>query len=143
MTPTILFLCPHSAAKSVLAATYCQQLLREQGLAWKVEFAGTEPDEAISPAVDALLTEEGFDLTGYRPHLVTAEQLNRAARIVSLGCNPARLRLHTIVPIEQWDDIPPTSQALTAARDLIYGRVEQLVRNLLEENPKSQIPNSK
>jgi protein-tyrosine-phosphatase len=128
MTPTILFLCPHSAAKSVLAAAYCQQLLRQQGFNWAVEFAGTEPDEAISPAVAALLAEEGFDLDGYRPRLLTYEQLNNAFHVVSLGCDPADLRPRNA--IERWDDIPPTSQDLTAARDLIYGRVARLVQNL-------------
>jgi arsenate reductase (thioredoxin) len=128
MTPTILFLCPHSAAKSVLAAAYCQQLLQQQGLAWAVEFAGTEPDEAISPAVAQLLAAEGVDVSGYRPRLVTYEQLNNAFHVVSLGCDPADLRPRNA--IEQWDDIPPASQDLTAARDLIYGRVAQLVHNL-------------
>jgi protein-tyrosine-phosphatase len=136
MTPTILFLCPHSAAKSVLAATYCQQILHQQGLEWTVEFAGTEPDEVITPAVADLLAAEGFDLAGYRPHLVTYEQLNNAFHVVSLGCDPADLRPRNA--IEQWDDIPPTSQDLTAARNLIYGRVEQLIHDLSTKNPKSQ-----
>src|SRR5262245_15939524 len=123
MTPTILFLCPHSAAKSVLAATYCQQLLQQQGLACTVEFAVTERGEAISPDVADLLAAEGFDLAGYRPHLVTHEQLYDAFHVVSLGCDPADLRPRNA--IEQWDDIPPTSHDLMAARNLIYGRVEQ------------------
>jgi protein-tyrosine-phosphatase len=133
MTPTILFLCPHSAAKSVLAAAYCRQLLWQQGLDWGVEFAGTEPDEVISSAVANLLAAEGFDLAGYRPRLVTFEQLNNAFYVVSLGCNPADLRPRNA--IEQWDDIPPTSQDLTAARNLIYGRVEQLVHHLAANVP--------
>lgn len=33
MTTKILFLCPHNAAKSVLAAAYCKRMAEETGLA--------------------------------------------------------------------------------------------------------------
>ena len=42
--PTILFMCPHGAAKSVLASAYFQRLAKERGLNVHVASAGTEPD---------------------------------------------------------------------------------------------------
>ena len=41
--PTILFMCPHGAAKSVLASAYFQRLAKERGLNVRVESAGTNP----------------------------------------------------------------------------------------------------
>jgi protein-tyrosine-phosphatase len=129
MTYTILFLCPHSAAKSVLAAAYCQQLMDELELDFQAAFAGTEPDEMISPAVAELLQTEGLDITGQTPRLVTREELAAAFYVVSLGC-PLDNLLPPGTTLERWDDVPPPSQNLMAARDTIRGHVERLVAEL-------------
>ncbi len=50
---TVLFLCPHNAAKSVLAAADCDRLVRERGLPYRADSAGTEPDDGPAPAVVA------------------------------------------------------------------------------------------
>ena len=39
--PTVLFMCPHGAAKSVLASSYFERLAKERGLNVRVESAGT------------------------------------------------------------------------------------------------------
>ena len=137
MKPTILFLCPHSATKSVLAAAYCQRLAAEYGLDLEASFAGTEPDEQIAPAVANLLQAEGIDVSHYSPRLVTREALAAAWRVISLGCEVS----HLVPPetsLESWNDIPPPSQALPEARELIYARVEQLVGELLTVSQGSQ-----
>jgi hypothetical protein len=56
----VLFLCPHGAAKSVLASTYFVQQAAARGLRVKVDFAGTEPDAAIAPNVDTHLRNQGL-----------------------------------------------------------------------------------
>jgi protein-tyrosine-phosphatase len=71
VTQTILFLCPHAAAKSVLAMTYFNDLAIRAGLDVAVDNAGTEPDPAINLGVAAFLLDEGFDLTGFVPSLLT------------------------------------------------------------------------
>src|SRR5688500_15753467 len=88
---TILFLCPHNAAKSVIAAAYFARLARERGLDFRAASAGTSPDAVPSPAVVAMLREEGIDVAGYRPRCVTRDDLTGAHRVVSLGCDPADL----------------------------------------------------
>src|SRR4030095_6320490 len=47
----VLFLCPHGAAKSVLASAYFQRAARERGLTVRVDSAGIEPQEALAPVV--------------------------------------------------------------------------------------------
>jgi hypothetical protein len=49
--PTVLFMCPHGAAKSVLASAYFQRLAKERGLNVRVESAGTQPNAEVAPAV--------------------------------------------------------------------------------------------
>lgn len=131
MTQTILFLCPHSAAKSVLAAAYFQRLADEHQLEARATFAGTEPDTVISPAVAELLQSEGLDVTGYTPRSVTAAELAQAGRVISLGCDVSYLASPEL-KLERWDDVPPPSQNLAAARTVILARVEQLMAELMK-----------
>ena len=64
--PTVLFMCPHGAAKSVLASAYFERLAKERGLNVRVESAGTDPDPTVSPAVAAHLKRQGYPLPGRR-----------------------------------------------------------------------------
>ena len=129
MHRTILFLCPHNAAKSVLAATYCQHLAAQCGLDVQVTSAGTEPDAAASPAVVALLRTEGLDVTHHRPRQVTREELEAAFRVISLGCDVSHLA-PPATRVEHWDDVPAPSQHLGQARAVIYAHVARLVEEL-------------
>jgi arsenate reductase (thioredoxin) len=126
---TILFLCPHNAAKSVIAAAYFARLARDRGLAYQAASAGTSPDAAPSPAVVAMLREEGIDVAGYRPRRVTAEDLTSAHRVISLGCDPADLDGGD-VRVDRWDDVPPPSQDLGASRADIERHLNLLVDEL-------------
>jgi arsenate reductase (thioredoxin) len=129
MSDQIVFLCPHGAAKSVIAAAYCQQLADQQNVPLRALCAGTEPDAELSPAVVELLCREGIDVTDQRPRRVTAEELATAHRIISLGCDLGDLARPGMV-IERWDDVPAPSQNLQAARDCIHTHVVQLIVNL-------------
>ena len=126
---TILFLCPHNAAKSVLAAAYFDQLARERGLDYRAASAGTSPDAAPSPAVVAMLRDEGIDVSGYRPRRLTAEDLSRAHRVISLGCDLDDLD-GSNARVDRWDDVPPASQNLSASRAAITRHLDALVNEL-------------
>jgi arsenate reductase (thioredoxin) len=129
MNLRIVFLCPHGAAKSVMAAAYCQQLADQLGVSLDITSAGTEPDAEVAPAVVTLLRGEGIDVASQRPRRVTAEELTAASYIISLGCDLGELA-RPGMPIEQWDDVPPPSQDLQRARDRIRDHVEQLIATL-------------
>jgi protein-tyrosine-phosphatase len=120
MTDTVMFLCPHGAAKSVLAAALLQRLAAERGLPLWAMCAGTEPDVAIAPHVRTLLVQEGLTPPLDQPQLVTEEQLARADYVISLGCTRDELP-HKPVNWEQWDDVPPPSQDLQGA----YARIRR------------------
>jgi protein-tyrosine-phosphatase len=125
-TRTILFLCPHGAATSVMAAAYFQRLAEQRGLDVSADAAGTEPDAEVSPAVLELLNAEGIDVANYRPRRVSAEELAAADHIVSFGCDLGDLAPPRAI-ILRWDDVPAVSQDLRAARDAIRARVESLI----------------
>ena len=123
---TILFLCPHNAAKSVIAAAYCERLAAERGVTLRATSAGTDPDPGVSPGVAGALLAEGIDVRAHRPRRVTAEELARASRVVSLGCDLGDIAPPGLV-VERWDDVPSPSADLTGACAVIAAHVRQLV----------------
>src|SRR3989442_2304301 len=122
---TVVFVCLHGAAKSLIAATLFQRLADERGLAVRSTFAGTEPDSAIQPKVVARLLEEGVDVRPLRPRRVTRDELASAWRVVSFGCD-----LTALAPdarIDRWDDVPAVSEDYRRPRDGISARGRKLV----------------
>src|SRR5215213_6101363 len=85
-TKTVLFLCPHNAAKSVMAAAYFDELATRRGLNLRAATAGTDPAPRTSPAVVDALRADGLDVSNHRPRFVTDGDLTAAWRVVSLGC---------------------------------------------------------
>jgi protein-tyrosine-phosphatase len=136
MTDTVLFLCPHNAAKSVIAVAYFRRLAAEAGLDVVADSAGTEPDEAVWPSVVELLRGDGLDADDRRPRRVTPEDLARARLVVNMGCElPADAPLpHEVV---RWDDLPLASKDLRGSRDAIRKRVEDLVAELRRLRPRA------
>ena len=129
MSKTILFMCPHGAAKSVMAMTYFQKLADEKGLEITADAAGPFPDDVTNPKTVALMTEEGFDLSKHIPRKVTAEDISQADRVVSLGCELGDLP-NTDSAIQQWDDVPLPSQGIDASWGKIKSKVEDLILEL-------------
>jgi arsenate reductase (thioredoxin) len=124
----ILFLCPHNAAKSVLAAAYAKKLAAERGLELIVDTAGTEPGEQVSPAVAAFLRGQGMVVSS-KPRKVTREDVASATHIVSMGCDLSDLPLQG-ESVAQWNDVPPASVDLVGSWQAIRSRVEDLLNEM-------------
>jgi len=128
----VLFLCPHNAAKSVLAVAEFDRLAQQRGVSLRADSAGTDPEAAPSPAVVAALCADGIDVADHRPRRVTPEDLTAADRIITLGCDIGALAPPE-ASIVSWDDVPPVSRDLEGARRAIRQHVEQLVTELAAE----------
>jgi protein-tyrosine-phosphatase len=124
-----LFLCPHNAAKSVLAAAYFNQLAQRDDLPFLADSAGTEPETAVSPVVCAMLAYDGIDVSSYIPRQVTRQDMQTSAYIITMGCDAEDLG---VAPerIIVWSDVPPVSQQPEQARAVIRAHVERLIAEL-------------
>jgi arsenate reductase len=133
--PTILFLCPHGAAKSVLASAYFQRVAKERGLNVRVEAAGIEPQEAVSTVVTEHLKRNGYTVPVTKPRAVTKDDLDRADVVISLGCDLTGL---PVAPraLQKWDEVPGPSEDLKGADEAIRRRVIALVEELLADQRK-------
>ena len=132
---TILFVCEHGAAKSVIAAAYFDVLAKKRGLNYKAVFRGTNPDKSLSPSAEKGLKEDGISTNGWKPELVTQKNMDEAFQIVTLGCVlPAEDAQQT--KIAKWNEIPSVSDNYRTARDEIKRRVQSLVDDLARKEGK-------
>ncbi len=125
-TPTVLFVCLHGSAKSVIALEHFRRLAAEQGVDVRADSGGTEPDVETPPRVVQALLEEGIDVRGRRPRQVTRADLEQASRIVTFGCDLSAVNASDIA-CERWDDVPAVSGGYKRARDVIVGRLPALL----------------
>jgi hypothetical protein len=122
---TVLFLCPHNAAKSVIAAAYFQQCAAN----FYADSAGTQPSESVSIPVAEMLKAEGIDVSSYQPRHVTKEELTAVAYVVSMGCERHEL---PVIPanFEIWHDVPLASQDLPGVQSVLRTRTQALAEKL-------------
>lgn len=120
MKPAVLFVCPHGAAKSGLAAAYFQHLAELRGLPYTAVCAGTEPDSAFNSAVVAWLQGQGLPLPAGAPRRLTAGDLAVAFRAVALGYELDTQATHAVL---DWSHFPPLSVDFDAGRAAIETRV--------------------
>jgi len=125
-TPSVLFVCLHGSAKSLIAAEHFRRLAAERGVRVEAVSAGTEADSEVPPKVVQGLLAEGIDVRGRRPHQVKRADVSGASRVVTFACDlgdlaPAGLAL------ERWDDVPAVSEDFARAREAIVARVSRLL----------------
>ncbi len=121
---TVLFVCRHGSAKSVLAAADFGTLAAERGLEIEAVAAGLEPDAQITPALIEALPSHG--LSRVTPRAVTAADLASASRVITFNLAPDELPMSSS-SIERWDDVPSVSENLKAARDAIDRHIDRLI----------------
>jgi len=133
--PTVLFLCPHGAAKSVLASAYFQRAAKERGLNVRVDSAGIEPQERVPPIVTDHLTQNGYTVPISKPRAVTSADLAAADVVISIGCDVKGLAVKPGT-LRQWDEVPGPSEDLAGADAAIRRRVVALIEELVAQQRK-------
>lgn len=126
---TVLFICEHGAARSVIASAYFNKVAQEKGLKYRAIFRGTDPDTMLTPATIKGLAHDGFDVKKWKPTKVTQHDVVNADEIVTFDCTiPAEIK--SVKPLIKWDGIPAISVNYGVARDQIKSKVESLINEL-------------
>jgi protein-tyrosine-phosphatase len=86
-TKNVLFICPHGAARSVLATAYFKNQAQARGLDLHVDSVGTEPDPEVAPSVVKHLEAQGYEVPISKPRLASAGDLASADIVVAMGCD--------------------------------------------------------
>lgn len=124
----VVFICPHGAARSPIAAAYFNKLTKEKNLNYHAVFRGTEPDATLSSRTIEGLTAEGIDISGWKPELVSAEDIKAAYKIVTFDCKVSADNSNALQ--EQWNGTPSPSKEYENYTALVKQKVKQLVEQL-------------
>ena len=130
--PSVLFVCVHNAGRSQMAAGYLTALA---GGRIEVLSAGSEPKDQINPVAVEAMAEEGIDIAGNTPKVLTTEAVQASDVVITMGCGDA-CPFFPGKRYEDWKLDDPAGQGLDAVRpirDDIKQRVEALIADLLPE----------
>jgi protein-tyrosine-phosphatase len=128
--PTVLFVCVHNAGRSQMAAGYLQALAGDRV---EVLSAGSEPKDQINPVAIEAMAEEGINIKGNTPKILTTEAVKESDVVITMGCGD-------VCPIfpgkryEDWELDDPAGQSIDSVRpirDEIKARIENLLAEIL------------
>jgi arsenate reductase len=124
--PVVLFACVHNGGRSLAAKVLAEH---HAGGAVEVRSAGSEPGDALNPVVVQVLHERGLSTEGERPTQLTAEGVQEADVVVTMGCGETC----PVFPGRTYEDWPlddPKGQDLDTVRRIV-DEVDERVRGLL------------
>jgi arsenate reductase len=128
---SVLFVCVHNAGRSQMAAGYLRSLT---GGAVDVYSAGSEPADALNPVAVQAMLEDGVDIAGATPRILTPDAVLQADVVITMGCGD-------VCPVfpgkryEDWDLPDPAGLEIADVRpirDAIRRRVEALIVEILQ-----------
>ncbi len=126
MTPEVLFVCVHNAGRSQMAAALLER--HAEGRV-TVRSAGSEPADAINPAVLEAMREVGIDLTAEVPKRLTDDAVRDADVVVTMGCGDA-CPIYPGKRYEDWELEDPAGKTVEQVRP-IRDQIDRRVRELL------------
>jgi arsenate reductase (thioredoxin) len=127
-TSSVIFVCEHGAAKSVIATAYFNKLAAERGLPHRATFRGTSPQDDLSTRAVAGLRADGVAVPDGKPSAIAADDVARATHIFAIGCTlPALAKASG--KTSDWSDVPD-DQGYPPMRDAIVRHVTALLDDL-------------
>ncbi|HEY4584630.1 MAG TPA: arsenate reductase ArsC [Acidimicrobiia bacterium] len=126
--PSVLFMCVHNAGRSQMAAALMRRLGADRV---EVFSGGSEPADGVNPAVVAVMTELGIDISSEVPRLWAEEAVRAADVVVTMGCGdvcpfyPGKRYL-------DWELDDPSGMTVDEVRP-IRDELERRVRALIGE----------
>ena len=134
--PEILFLCIHNAGRSQMAAALAREIGGER---ITVTSAGSDPAEALNPAVIEVMAEGGIDITCESPRRLTDAMGRRVDVVVTMGCGDA-CPVYPGKRYVDWELPDPAGKTVDEVRPIreeIERRVRALVDDVLSEGNRS------
>ena len=127
---TVLFVCVHNAGRSQMAAGYLTHLA---GNRIEILSAGSTPADSINPVAIQVMWEEGIDISGEQPKILTDETVQSADVVITMGCGDT-CKFYPSKRYEDWVLDDPAGQGVESVRpirDAIRIKVEKLITELV------------
>jgi len=127
---TVLFVCVHNAGRSQMAAGYLTHLAGDR---IEILSAGSTPADSINPVAIQVMWEEGIDISGEQPKILTDETVQSADVVITMGCGDT-CKFYPSKRYEDWVLDDPAGQGVESVRpirDAIRIKVEELITELV------------
>lgn len=128
--PVVLFVCVHNAGRSQMAAGYLSSLGAGR---IDVRSAGSQPASMINPVAVQAMAEDGIDIAGEQPKILTTEAVKESDVVITMGCGDT-CPWYPGKRYEDWVLDDPAGQGIEQVRpirDEIRRRVEALLDELV------------
>jgi protein-tyrosine-phosphatase len=126
--PEVLFVCVHNAGRSQMAAALLDH--HAQGRV-RVRSAGSDPADAVNPAVVQAMAEVDVDISREFPKPLTDDAVRAADAVVTMGCGDA-CPFYPGKRYLDWELEDPAGKSLDDVRP-IREEIDRRVRELLDE----------
>ena len=129
---TVLFICVHNSGRSQMAEALFNQMAKGKARAYS---AGTQPADKVNPVVVEAMKEMGIDISGNKPKALTMDMVEKADRMITMGCGAEAEAVcpASFIETEEWEMEDPKAKSLEQVRkirDEIKGRVDTLLNKL-------------
>jgi arsenate reductase len=126
--PSVIFVCEHGAAKSVIATAYFNKLAAERGLPYRATFRGTSPQDDLSTRAVEGLRGDGIAIPEGKPSAIATDDVARSTHIFAIGCTLPAVATAS-GKASDWSDVPD-DQGYAPMRDAIVRHVTSLLDDL-------------
>jgi len=130
-TALVVMVCEHGNVKSLMAASYFNELATARHLPFRAISRGTAPNSTtVPPPIIAGLKSDGFDVAGFHPTAISAADIASANRVILINTELSADLSGEGPPTEKWTDVPPASVDYGAARDALKTHVRAVLDQL-------------
>ena len=128
---TVLFVCVHNSGRSQMAEAFFNQLSKGKEQAYS---AGTQPADKVNPVVIEAMREVGIDISSNRPKALTIDMVEKAERMITMGCGAEAEAVcpASFIETEDWALEDPKGKSLERVRK-IRDEIKERVTKLLKE----------
>jgi arsenate reductase len=130
---SVVFVCVHNSGRSQMAEAFFNHLAKGKAKAYS---AGTQPTDKVNPVVVEAMKEVGLDISANKPKLLTFEMVEKAERMITMGCGAEAGALcpASFIETEDWVLEDPKGKPIEKVREIrdqIKGRVTKLVDEII------------
>jgi arsenate reductase len=127
----VLFVCVHNSGRSQMAEAFFNQLAKGKARAYS---AGTQPADKVNPVVVEAIREVGIDISGKKPKALTMDMVEKADRMITMGCGAEAEAVcpASFIETEDWTLEDPRGKSLEQVRK-IRDEIKKRVMKLLNE----------
>jgi arsenate reductase (thioredoxin) len=126
---TVVFVCVHNSGRSQMAEAFFNQIAEGKAIALS---AGTQPGDKVHPIVVEAMKEAGIDISENKPKMLTMEMIEKADKMITMGCgaDAGGLCPAGFIETEDWALEDPGGKTISEVR-IIRDEIKRRVSDLL------------